>query len=275
MTGTADTADTALRTHVTEVVRARQVTPRVRRITFGGGDLAGYVPAGPDQFLYLLLPPPDRRDLTVDAGFSWAGYFALPEPERPVGAYYTVRHHRPERAEIDLDVVLHHPAGPASSWAATAGPGDPAALWGPRSNFAPPSRGVDWYLLVADESGLPATAAILEALPEGAVVRAVVEVPDASEEQPLAGGDDVVVTWLHRGDRPAGTAARLADAVRALEPPGGRASGAYAWGGGESRAMTAVRRYLRDEVGLDRDQVSMTPYWRHPAHAADPVDPEE
>jgi NADPH-dependent ferric siderophore reductase len=263
----------ALRTHVTQVVRTAQVTPHVRRITFGGGDLETYEPLGPDQFLYLLLPPPGRADLTIDAGFTWESYWTMPDDEKPVGAYYTVRYHRPERAEIDIDVVLHDEAGAASAWAANAQPGDPAALWGPRQAFAPPAD-TDWYLLVADESGLPATAAILDWLPPGAVVRAFVGVPDASEEQPLAaGGDrDVVVTWLHRGDRPAGTTTQLIDAVRSLEMLGGKP---YAWGGGESRAVTAVRRYLRDEVGLERAQVSMTGYWRHPAHTEDLGDPDE
>ena len=49
-----------------------------------------------------------------------------------------------------------------------ARPGDPVALWGPRTAYAPPA-GTDWYLLVADETGLPAVAAILESLPEGTV----------------------------------------------------------------------------------------------------------
>lgn len=268
MSGTTSAeALAALRTHVTQVVGTAQVTPHVRRITFGGGDLATYEPLGPDQFLYLLLPPPGRSELTIDAGFTWESFWTMPDEDKPVGAYYTVRHHRPEAAEIDIDAVLHADAGPASTWAATAQPGDPAALWGPREAFAPPA-GTDWYLLVADETGLPATAAILESLPPGAVVRAFVEVPDAAEEQPLAAG----VTWLHRGDRPAGTTTLLADAVRSLALPPGRG---YAWGGGESRAVTAVRRYLRHEVGLERAQVSMTGYWRHPAHTEELGDPDE
>ncbi|NLV55321.1 MAG: siderophore-interacting protein, partial [Acidimicrobiales bacterium] len=37
----------------------------------------------------------------------------------------------------------------------------------------------------------------------------------------------------------------------------------YVWGGGESRAMTAVRRYVRREIGLPREAVSLVAYWRH------------
>ena len=60
-----------------------------------------------------------------------------------------------------------------------------------------------------------------------------------------------------------------------MVPSAAPAPTTYVWGGAESRAMTAVRRYVRHEVGLAREQVDLVPYWRHQAHAADPVDPEE
>ena len=44
---------------------------------------------------------------------------------------------------------------------------------------------------------------------------------------------------------------------------------------GESRAMTAVRKYVRQEIGLAREQVSLVAYWRHATHAGDPADDEE
>lgn len=50
----------------------------------------------------------------------------------------------------------------------------------------------------------------------------------------------------------------LADAVAAMPWPGGDA---YAWGGGESKVMTAIRRYLRAHIGLMQGAVSMTGYW--------------
>jgi NADPH-dependent ferric siderophore reductase len=267
---TAPAGPVELRTHLTEVVRAEQRTPRVRRITFGGGDLASFEPLAPDQFLYLLAPPPGRDELAVDRSFTWVGYYTMPEEDRPVGAYYTVRHHRPERAEIDVDVVLHADAGPASTWAAAAAPGDPVALWGPRTTFTPPS-GVDSYLLVADETGLPGLAAIVESLPAGTPVRAVVEVADADERQPVDGAAEIDLTWLQRDGSEAGCTTLLADAVRAGGLPGATP---YVWGGGESRAMTAVRRHLRHERGLPRERVSLTPFWRHAAHVGDPEDEE-
>ena len=259
-----------LRTFLTNVVAVREVHPHLRQITFGGGDLSTFSPAGPDTFLYVLLPPPGRRELTIDQSFSWEAHAQMPEEDKPVGAYYTLRRWRPEEQEIDMLFVLHGDTGTGSAWAGRARPGDPVALWGPRTAYDPPPD-TDWYLLAADETGLPAVAGILESLPEGTVARVFAEVDNPGERQELPTGSSFDVTWLYRDGAPAGTTTLLADALRAMPWPGGTP---YAWGGGESRAMTAVRRYVRQEVGLSREQVSLVAYWRHATHAADPIDDE-
>jgi len=267
----------ALRTHLATVDRIVAVTPGVRRLTFTGDDVATYRSIAPDQFLYLLLPPPGRPDVRIGRDFDWIeDCYARPDDERPVGAHYTVRRHRPAAAELDVDVVLHDHPGPASAWAASARPGDEVALWGPRAAFDPP-EGTDAFLLVADETGVPAAAAILEHLADqgfGGRVRLVAEVAGPEEEQPLAteaarAGLGVDVTWLHRHGEPPGVSSRLVDAVCGASLPG-RAP--YVWGGGESRAMTGVRRHVRRVLGLPRERVSLTPYWRHALHADDPDD---
>ncbi|HEY8523924.1 MAG TPA: SIP domain-containing protein [Acidimicrobiales bacterium] len=257
-----------IRTYLAVVTAVEDVHPHLRRITFSGGDLASFSPVGPDTFLYVLLPPPGRSELTIDRSFSWEQVGAMPEEERPVGAYYTVRAWRPERAELDMLFVLHGDSGPASAWAQRARPGDPVALWGPRSSYHPPAR-TDWYLLVADETGLPAAANILESLPEGTVARVFAEVDNETERQELPTAPSFAVTWLYRRGAPAGTTTLLPDAVRSMAWPGGTP---YVWGGGESRAMTAVRRYVRREIGLPREAVSLVAYWRHASGAGDTDD---
>jgi NADPH-dependent ferric siderophore reductase len=258
----------AIPTFVTEVVRTEHLTPCTVRVTFGGGDLAEFQPLAPDQFVYVLLPPPGHDELTVDRSFTWSGYFEMPEEERPVGAYYTVRSWRPEAHEIDCDFVLHGDVGTGGTWATTATPGAPVALWGPRTSYQPPAE-VQWQLLVADHTALPATAAILESLSPRARAHAVIEVPDEAEEQDLATDGDVQVTWLHRdGDEP-GRTTNLLDVVRTLEIP---VEGTYVWGGAESRTITGVRKHVRRARGLAREQVSLVGYWRHAAH---PVEEDE
>lgn len=262
----------AIRTHVTSVVRTEQITPIFKQITFGGGDLATFEPGGLDQFIYVLAPPAGRTELTVDASFSFETFGDIPEEDRPIGAYYTLRRWRPEVAEIDMLFVLHGigddshgEAGPTARWAAGAKPGDPAALWGPRTAYVPPAD-TDWLLLVGDETGLPAICVILEHLPEGTPAHVFVELGDDADRLALPERPDIHVTWLIRGDAPAGTTTLLADAVRALELPDGNV---YAWGGAESRVVTTIRKYLRRERGIEQERVCMVGYWRH---ASTPTD---
>lgn len=141
-----------IRTRLTEVRAVGNIHRGLRRVTFGGGDLASFQPLGPDTFLSVLLPPPGRSVLTVDQHFTWSGYESMPESERPVSAYYTVRRWDPHTCELEMWFVLHPDLGPASAWAAQARPGDPVALWGPRSAYDPPP-GTGWHLVVADEAG--------------------------------------------------------------------------------------------------------------------------
>jgi len=248
----------AAATRVTEVAAVRDVVPGLREVTFRGGDLATFTPLSADTFLYLLLPPPARPDLVVDASFTWERAFAMPEEERPVGAYYTVRRWRPEVAEMDVWMVLHGDDGPASAWAARAQVGDRVALWGPRSAFVPPA-GTDRLLLVADETGLPAVAAILEQRPAGQPAHVIAEVEDEAHQPPLPLDDAVTVEWVHRRGAAPGTTTLLLDAVVALPPLQGTP---YVWGGAESRTLTKVRKEIRVNRGLPREQVSLVGYWR-------------
>lgn len=256
----------AIRTYITEVTKVERITPAFAQITFGGGDLASYAPGGHDQFLYVMTPPAGRTDLTVDASFSREDFGRFTDENRPVGGYYTLRRWRPESAEIDMLFVLHGigenshaEPGPSARWAAGARPGDPVALWGPRTIYEPPAD-TDWVLLVGDETGLPAICVILEHLPENIPAHVFVEIGDGRDRLDLPEREGIHITWLVRGDSPAGTTDLLLDAVRELDLPEGNV---YAWGGAEARTMRSVNNYLRRERGVERRRVRMTGYWHH------------
>lgn len=244
-----------LPTLVTTVARTAEVSPNLREITFAGG-FDGVEPLGADQFFYLAVPHHD--DVVIAPGFSMGDIDQLGDDVRPATAYYTVRRWRPEADEIDMWFVRHDHAGGVSRWAASAEPGHVVAMWGPRRGFDPPP-GTTSYLLVADETGLPAVAAILEELGDGTTADVVIETVDADHHVPLAGGPAVRTVWVHRGDDPPGTGDRLLAAVHDL---GVTAGGRYAFGAAESRQVTAVRRYLRNEIGMPGTHVRMTGYWR-------------
>jgi len=245
-------------TFITAVTASVQVGPNMVQVTVGGGDLLHFESLGADQFVHVLAPPRGQDRLPIDRDFTWTHYEAMAADERPVGAYYTVRRWRPAVAEIDLVIVTSGHDGDGSRWAQRAAAGDPVGLWGPRRIFDPPAD-TDHFVLVGDETGVPAIAAILEELPTGCVVDVVAEVGEACDEMALQRGPNTSVSWTHRAGASAGTTSQLLDAVRDLDITSERA---YVWGGAESRVMTSIRRYLRDSVRLPAERVAMTAYWR-------------
>jgi NADPH-dependent ferric siderophore reductase len=87
------------------------------------------------------------------------------------------------RDHLEMHYVLEvHDGGPMSDWAMTAKAGDVRQLAGPRSGFkrvTPHS----WLLMAADETGLPAVAAILRQLPADQEVHVFAEVANETERQ--------------------------------------------------------------------------------------------
>lgn len=243
-------------TWITTVTSVVDITPRIRQITVSGG-LDGFRPLAPDQFVYVLAPPHGRTHLTIDADFSWERYTEMPDADRPVGAYYTVRRWDPGAGALDLWVVLHGHHGDGERWARSAAVGDPVALWGPRQAYERPER-CRSVLLLGDETALPAIAAILESLSAGDRATVVIDAHEPAGGVELRSAAEVSMVSIVSID---GAGANpLLDAVERLA---GEIDGdTYVWGGAESRQISAVRRFVRDTIGLPRDQVSLTGYWR-------------
>jgi NADPH-dependent ferric siderophore reductase len=168
---------------------------------------------------------------------------------RRVKRRYTIRHHRPDAGELDLDVLLHG-AGPGARWAATAQPADAIEFQGPRGKLELRRAGA--HLLIGDESAMPAIAAICDSLPSDEPARAVIEIQDSSDEVPVGGE----VRWVHRGHRPPGTADVLLAAVPELDIP----AGTHGYLMGETRAMVALRAVLEDR-GIAHDAIFVKGYW--------------
>ena len=238
-------------TRVVSVTAVVDVAPDIRQITIGG--LRGHVPLGPDDFFLVILPRAGlEHQLDGDPEFSY--FMDLPDEEKPGWAYYTCRRVHPGTGEMDLWFVLHEHDGAVSGWARRAAVGDRLGLWGPRDGFEPPA-GTTSYLLVGDETGLGAFAAILDAADGGVPVHVVVESDDGRPVLELPARPKDTVSWVSRHGE--GTA--LVDAVAALSLD---TTGLYAYGAAESREVTAVRKHLRRTVGMPADQVQMIGYWR-------------
>lgn len=233
------------------VVRSEWVTPGMRRVVLGGDGLAGF-PAGEwaDHYIKIFFP---REGVAYPEPFDMGRIREeLPREQWPVTRTYTVRRWDAGAGELTVDFVVHGTEGVAGPWAAAAKPGDVIHFSGPGGAYAP-AADADWHLLAGDESALPAISAALERMPEGAVVRAFVEVSGPEEEQPGLEG----VTWIHRGRRRVGEA--LAETVRAMERPDGQP---HAFVHGEAGFVRDLRRWLRVDQSVPRERLSVSGYWR-------------
>jgi NADPH-dependent ferric siderophore reductase len=243
-----------IRIREVEVVGTRMLGSALLRLTLGGEGTAGFESHAPCEHVKLIFP--DEH-----------GELRLPEPNGlmlrwprplPVSREYTVRRYDRDTGEIDVDIALHA-GGLAADWATTVEPGTRVHVAGPPGGvIVPDSYGS--YLLGGDITALPAIARRLEELPRAAAGWAFIEVADASEEIELSGPEGVVVHWLHRGDVPAGTSDVLERAVRTVQiPPGERV---FVWLAGEAGVLKPLRRWVRDELGLPREDYDITGYWK-------------
>ncbi|MFE1208054.1 siderophore-interacting protein [Streptomyces albidoflavus] len=245
----------APQTHLARVVRTERLTPHMQRIVLGGEGLAHFsADEFTDHYVKVLFPP---KGVTYPEPFDIAAIRAeLPRDQWPVTRTYTVRRWDAAAREITVDFVVHGDSGLAGPWASAAVPGDEIRLLGPGGAYAPGDQ-ADWHLLAGDESALPAIAAALEALPADAEVRAYVEISGPEEEQEIDGPQGKNVVWLHRGDAPVGSL--VTEAVRSLEFPEGEV---LAFVHGEAGFVKELRRHLRMERGIAREQLSISGYWR-------------
>jgi len=219
-----------------EVAAREQITPRMTRVRLTGPDLAGFrYVAGQD--IMLAVP---RGDDGVDT----------------INRRYTIRRHHPDIGAVDLEAVVHGD-GPGARWFSRVAPGDQVDAVGPRGKVVA-STTAAWHLFVADEAGLPAVAAMLGALPASAGAIAVVEVADASEEQPFDHPAGATVSWVHRDGADPGTPERLRAAVRSVVLPDGPG---HVYLAAEFAVVNALRAEL-EAGGFASDAISSKAYWR-------------
>lgn len=233
-----------------EVLRVVDLTPRMRRITLGGAELAGFVSLGTDDHVKLFFPQTAAELATLETLVLGAGKDNGPMPAM---RDYTPRRYDLDTLELDIDFVLHGD-GPAATWAAQAAPGQFLHIGGPRGSMVVPDV-FDSYLLIGDETALPAIARRLEGLAANRRALVVVEIENGAEQQILESPAEVKVIWVLRE---AGKN-HLLTTVQQLPMPSGEL---YAWIATESRASRQIRRMLLDEKGLNQDQVKAVGYWK-------------
>lgn len=226
-----------------EVKRVERLSPHMVNVTFTGPELAAFGWNGPAAHIKVIFA---NEPATVPG-----------ESPRRLMRTYTPR--RFDRAALELDVeFVIHGDGPASAWASQAAVGQRLMIGGQGRNYVV-DESADWFLLMGDDSALPALCTILDVLPASARALVYVEVIDRHEERKLATRANAAVTWLHRGEDSQSAGRLLEASLRTLEFPAGNGRVYIAC---ESGAMRRMRRHLLTERGFDREKIVTRGYWK-------------
>ena len=220
------------------VARVERAAPKMLRIVLKGAELQGFTSLGFDDHVKLFFPDPE-----------------------PSMRDFTPRRYDADTGELWIDFFVHD-AGPAATWASQARVGLPLTVGGPKGSSVISKAGIDSYVLIGDETGLPAIARLLEELPSAPRVLVVIEVESGAADYPLESAATVEVVRVPRKAPVAAPAHELLAVLRTLEIPVERC---FAWVALESQAARAMRRYLLEERGFDKRWVKAAGYWQRGA----------
>ena len=229
-----------------------QVTPRVRRIVFGGETLAGFPVPRPGAHIKLLF-----------------GAGADPKKMKSHMRTYTPRSFNPDTNELTVEFVLHG-HGLASTWAAEAQVGDPLTLAGPGGGMDIPDT-LKTMVMMVDESAMPAAGAVLEALPAGCTPMVVCEVEDAQELRSLSATVEADPTWLFRQEQAASPGQVLENYLPEVLSKVKDSDDVLWWIACESNAMGRMRSQLLNQKNVSKKRLVTRGYWKsgasnHPDH---------
>ncbi|MFJ4996925.1 siderophore-interacting protein [Microbacterium sp. NPDC088619] len=247
--------------HRIVVERVQRLSPGMVRIVFGGEGLDGFVSTGVgDEYFRVFFPAEGQHEPNLPFPTE-DGYWDFADGVEPAPMRtYTVRGWDAEAAELTIDFVVHD-GGVAAAWALNARPGDVVGVNTPKGLYDPPSE-IEWQLLIADATGLPAAARLAENAPAGVRTRVVLEVSSPEDELDIRPADGVELHWVHGGNGHAPT--RIEEILRASELPSGPG---YVWVAGETKATRGVRKHLRHQLKLPASAYKVIGYWTENAEA--------
>ncbi|MFD5224527.1 siderophore-interacting protein [Microbacterium sp. NPDC058342] len=216
------------------------LAPNYVRVRLEGADLAGFDSPGADDHMRLffadgpaesveeLRASPSREYTPLAWGQDW----------------------------LDVEFAVHGDAGVGAPWAASAPLGSFVGVGGPRGSAVITGDPGAW-LLVGDETAIPAIRRFAASIPSGTPARIAIEV--VSSEHEVAIDAPVAVEWLHRGDAPAGSALiAFLDGLGEADAPG---EDPFCFIAAE-QAIVKPGRALLERWGVDTAKAVVKGYWK-------------
>lgn len=223
------------RDHSATVLETVQIAPHFVRVRMESATLFEDVEAEPAAWLRFWFPDPAGSDTEFQRG-------------------YTISEADPATGRFAVDVVLHEPAGPASTWARTVAPGTTIAVMSlmGSSRFDPPQEQPAGYLLIGDSASIPGMNGIIGTIPDDVPIEMYLEQHDDNDTAiPITQHPRLRVHWVRRGDEKS-----LADAIETRDW-----SNWYAWATPEATTLKNVRKRLKEAFGFPKSEVHAQAYW--------------
>lgn len=224
----------------TVALTAREwLAPDFVRVRVSGSELEGFTSLGSDDHMRLFFPDspagsveemraaPSREYTPLAWGDDW----------------------------LDIEFAVHGDEGVAARWAATAPLGSSIGVGGPRGSAVIEGTPGSW-LLVGDETAIPAIRRFAALIPDGAPARIVIETTASGREVDIDA--PVAIEWLHRGDAPAGSA--LISLIEALTEADAGAD-PFVFIAAE-QAIVKPGRALLERWGVDTSHAVVKGYWK-------------
>ncbi len=239
-----------------DITEINWITPQVASLRLQGPELEGFEIEGPGAHVKLILPPSGETEIAQPLRYEGRRAIFEDGVTPPFLRTYTPLRFDSERLELEIEMLMHGDS-PASNWLCGAQSGQRIIVAGPRGGWNPPDDG-DWYLVAADDTGIPAATQVLSAIPDKESI-ALFEVADESERRSLPGLPDNLPRWLFRGSSIRSVGNKLEKAIRSIEVPDSKV---YVWIALESGAMRRIRRYLLEDLALPVSQIVTRGYWK-------------
>lgn len=227
-----------LRFRMVTLTAREWLAPDFVRVRLTGDDLAGFDSLGSDDHMRLFFPDgpvgsvdelrasPSREYTPLAWGADW----------------------------LDVEFAVHGDQGVAAPWAATAPLGSTIGVGGPRGSAVLDGVPGSW-LLVGDETAIPAIRRFAALIPAGSPARIVIETVSPGREVDIDAPVDV--EWLHRGDAPAGSA--LISFVEGLTDAVGEDPFVFI---AAEQSIVKPGRALLERWGVDTAKAVVKGYWK-------------
>ena len=212
-----------------------RVTPAMMRITFSGEDLADFASPAFDDHVKLLTPMKsggvERRD-------------------------YTPRRYDPQARTLIIDFAIHE-AGPATRWALDAQPGDAIQIAGPKGSKVILAEDVQRWLLIGDETALPAIGRHIEEARAGVQITSVVAISGPEDRQDFATDAELTALWAQRALSDVGNPTALLARIERLKVQ----PNTFVWIAAEAGVARAIRNHFTEQRGHPPSWMKAAGYW--------------